>query len=162
MQNQEPKIMKSDLTGDYYIVTKYKDLWGWEMEAKEKFDITDQLKKLWLTPLKIDWNTSDWHHTFNELYEHRFALFIALMRSHPERSWRAYKHADGAIYPWWFIAGIRLPNWTITYHLPVNKREELDDWKITTMANAPERDGHTSNDVIERLKNFYPQQKTND
>jgi len=35
---------------------------------------------------------SDGYHSFNELYEHRNLLFINLMRSNPEISWRANNH----------------------------------------------------------------------
>jgi hypothetical protein len=41
---------------------------------------------------------SDGYHTFGELYDHRAALFIALMLSHPDISWFSDKHDDGSVF----------------------------------------------------------------
>lgn len=96
--------------------------------------------------------TSDGYHTFNELYEHRHALFIALMRSHPEISWRANNHHDGSGMDGWFIAGMRLPTGDISYHLPNLHWTSLDGRGIPTSNRAPyEWDGHKSDDVVKRL-----------
>jgi hypothetical protein len=38
----------------------------------------------------------------------------------------------------------------ITYHLPINRWEDTE-W-AETLEKAPEFDGHTSSDVLERLK----------
>ena len=64
-------------------------------------------------------NISDGYHTFNELYDHRCHLYIALMKTNIEISWRSKKHFDGECYPNWFIAGMNLPSGPITYHLPL-------------------------------------------
>jgi hypothetical protein len=97
---------------------------------------------------------SDGYHTFNELYEHRHALFIALCRhwQMPSLCWRARQHADGSMYDGWFVMGLttmRGKVTQITYHLPIRL------WDRTNFAHtfdyAPEWDGHTSSDVIERL-----------
>lgn len=102
---------------------------------------------------------SDGYHTFNELYAHRHALYIALCRlhwaRHPDRVWRSQRHHDGSTYDGWFILGIEYePGKQITYHLP------LERWDETTWANtekrAPEWDGHTSADVIYRLGKLAP------
>ncbi len=108
-------------------------------------------------PTGVDENTSDWYHTFKELYEHRIALFIALMKCNPKISWRANNHNDWTNWDWWFIAWMHLDSWDISYHLPTDKRKELDWLWITTTLNAPKRDWHTSNDVIERLYKWAPQ-----
>lgn len=96
-------------------------------------------------------NISDGYHTFNELYDHRCALFIALMRSNPEISWRANNHDDGSSFDGWFIAGMHLPSGDITYHLPIDKWNLLDNKCIQTSLRAPKWDGHTPADVVERL-----------
>lgn len=95
--------------------------------------------------------TSDGYHTFNELYEHRFALWIALCKRHP-MSWRAKLHFDGTMYDGWFIVGLKFaPGSQITYHLPLSKWD--DCLGLDTYEKAPcEFDGHTSTDVLERLK----------
>lgn len=110
--------------------------------------------------------TCDGYHTFDELYEHRIILFIALCRllrrqEHAVLSlpgefafvWRSKLHSDGSSFEGWFILGISQEKGEqITYHLPVSK------WEATgfaeTLAQAPEFDGHTSEDVLQRLKSL--------
>lgn len=93
--------------------------------------------------------TEDKYHTMDELYEHRIALFIALMRCNKENSWKSKYHNDGTFYAEWFIAGIHLSSGDITYHLPTYKWAVISD--IKELSYAPEWDGHTSNNVIDRL-----------
>lgn len=94
---------------------------------------------------------SDGYHTFDELYEHRCHLFVALMRSHPDMAWRSMKHADGTMFEGWFIAGMRLPTGDISYHLPSAMWDTLDSAAILTIDTAPKWDGHTASDVVDRL-----------
>lgn len=96
-------------------------------------------------------NVSDGYHTFNELYDHRCHLFIGLLKSNPEISWRAKKHSDGTCYESWFIAGMDLSSGQITYHLPLWMWDMLDNTKVKTFEIAPEWDGHTPQDVVDRL-----------
>lgn len=100
---------------------------------------------------------SDGYHTFNELYDHRITLFIVLCnlmvicnRSDLyEMPWKSKKHSDGTMFDGWFIAGIGTKNGEqITYHLPIAKWNDL---KVKTLPKAPEWDGHTLNDVLDRL-----------
>jgi len=99
----------------------------------------------------------DGYHTFNELYEHRIMLFIALcrvMNNYGVYVWRSKKHSDTSEWEGWFILGIRANRGEqITYHLPDDK------WEFTDFADtrimAPKWDGHTSEDVLERLKKLY-------
>jgi hypothetical protein len=92
---------------------------------------------------------SDGYHTFNELYEHRHALFALNIAVTPEISWKSLKHDDGTMFDGWFIAGMDLPTGMITYHIPIRLWELFGGKELT---NAPKWDGHTSNDVIERIK----------
>jgi len=94
---------------------------------------------------------SDGYHTFDELYDHRCHLFIALMCSNPNLSWRSKKHEDGTMYPSWFIAGMNLPGGQISYHLPLWMWDLLDNGDIDTMECSPKWDGHTPADVVKRL-----------
>lgn len=94
---------------------------------------------------------SDGYHTFDELYAHRCLLFVNLMRSNPKDSWRANNHHDGSGLDGWFIAGMNLPTGSVSYHLPVKMWTLLDGKGITTTNRAPEWDGHTSQDVVDRL-----------
>lgn len=100
----------------------------------------------------------DGYHTFDELYEHRHTLWIALCRtwdtdneSYTHRPWRSKIHSDGSKYEGWFLLGIgKEPKKQISYHLPISKWEETSF--AETLDKAPEFDGHTSDDVLERLK----------
>lgn len=95
-------------------------------------------------------NVSDGYHTFDELYEHRCMLFCALMVAHPDNSWWSYKHSDGSFYDGWIIAGINIPTiGPISYHL--KEKYSLILPNFMEQDRAPEWDGHTSNDVIQRL-----------
>lgn len=97
---------------------------------------------------------SDGYHTFNELYDHRAALTAALFKSLPSDTvYKSKKHHDGTMYDGMFIVGANFPGiGAISYHY------DLDPWwdvfNIREVDNAPEWDGHTPNDVIERLKAY--------
>lgn len=98
---------------------------------------------------------SDGYHTFNELYEHRIVNYIKLCEFVENCSrktvWRSRCHSDGSIYEGWFLLGINTEQGKqITYHLPVSKWEDTNF--ALTLDKAPEFDGHTSADVLERLK----------
>ena len=93
---------------------------------------------------------SDGYHTFDELYEHRHALFGAVVRLYG--GWKSRKQSDGTCYPGWFIAGIKTADGQVTYHLP----DRLwDKFPGTVLEIAPAYDGHTPEDVVSRLKNMW-------
>ncbi len=96
-------------------------------------------------------SVSDGYHTFDELYEHRTALFAALCRLRPDISWRSERHHVGGtdMYPGMFIVGMDLPAGQVTYHC------EADTWDlfrgVPVRANAPVWDGHSPSDVVTRV-----------
>jgi hypothetical protein len=97
---------------------------------------------------------SDGHHTFRELYEHRNVLFTALCRKLMEAGsgdvWRAKAHSDGRTEEEWFVLGWgRASGEQITYHLPISMWDETGF--AIELEKAPEWDGHTGDDVLERL-----------
>lgn len=97
---------------------------------------------------------SDGYHTFDELYDHRITLFAALCRklSYRGSCWISKFHADGTMFEGWFIAGIgKKPGYQITYHIPLGRWHEFVT-NCEELERAPEWDGHTPADVIERLK----------
>ena len=102
----------------------------------------------------ITGETSDGYHTFNELYEHRHALFLALVRSSLDISWMSKKHHDESEMEGWFIAGLELQTGTITYHLPMRLWDACVDTGAEVRYKAPKWDGHTSKDVVERLMKY--------
>ena len=93
---------------------------------------------------KINGNTSDGYHTFNELYHHRAVLFAALQNAYPDLSWKSKLHSDGTMFENMFIAGINTPAGMYTYH------SDMSEWDMFTCAEieyAPEWDGHKPEDV---------------
>lgn len=110
-----------------------------------------------LFPVEIECETgkvSDGYHTFDELYDHRclnFLAFQALWRQAAlpyTSAWKSRKHHDGSAFEGWFIAGMQMPQGQISYHIP---GKYWDLCKAYERETAPEWDGHTSADVIERL-----------
>lgn len=108
---------------------------------------------------------SDGYHTMDELYEHRISLFIALCKVINDwidsegvlaerRTWRSKYHSDGELC---FGTGTQFVMGTndrdgkqISYHIPIERWNETEF--AETLEKAPEWDGHTSADVLERLK----------
>lgn len=98
---------------------------------------------------------SDGYHTFEELYEHRHALFLALcamlnQMGFDYEMWRAKQHADGTMFEGSFIAGVALKSGEqISYHFPLKLWDKAHFMR--TVKQAPIWDGHNSADVVERL-----------
>lgn len=102
--------------------------------------------------------TSDGYHTFNELYEHRIALFLALcanLRMMPiGHVWRSKLHSNGSSFDGWFVLGIGTERGQqITYHLPMSRWSDASRVSVER-DRAPEFDGHTSADVLARLARY--------
>jgi|SRR5215510_12568294 len=103
---------------------------------------------------------SDGYHTFDELYRHRYALFCALAKESASNydhlyCWKSAKHwIDGKledVWPGWFVAGIEINGEMISYHLP------LEYWGLFNgieREEPPPHDGHTSQDVLDRLMSW--------
>jgi hypothetical protein len=92
---------------------------------------------------------SDGYHTFDDLYAHRIALFLALCRA-TGMGWKSRLHANGSSDPGWFLAGMMLPvGGDITYHLPDSAWTTASF--LVTFPRAPSGDGHTSKEVVKRL-----------
>jgi len=96
--------------------------------------------------------TSDGYHTFNELYEHRHILFLAVLTANIDKAWRSKLHSDGTMFDDWFIAGLNTDAGQATYHLPMRIWELFK--YIPELGRAPEWDGHTSNDVLVRIRDM--------
>lgn len=97
-------------------------------------------------------DATDGYHSFNELYAHRVFLFILLAKAHKDLSWKSQKNADStSTYDGWYLAGMHLPTGDISYHLPSETWDRLD---VEELETAPEFDGYTSIDVLNRLKEW--------
>lgn len=117
---------------------------------------------------------SDGYHTFDELYDHRIVLYMALckklnaqdeidksMKAFKEgfafdpngwkrKVWKSKTHSDGSVMEGWFVLGINKEKGEqITYHLPLQYWEGA--YFAEELDKAPEYDGHSSNDVLARL-----------
>jgi hypothetical protein len=104
---------------------------------------------------------SDGYHTFGELYEHRNRLYISLCKTLIDNDtlsdeiWISQLHSDGSSFDGWFIMGInRSKGSQMSYHLPMKYWEECIQF-AEIRDKAPEFDGHTSNDVIKRLTEYF-------
>lgn len=100
---------------------------------------------------------SDGYHTFNELYEFRKLYNAALFNIWAAYNYfpvvKSYKHSDGELCfgGGWFIVSATLPSGQISNHY---KNEDWDLFRCEVVETAPEWDGHTSADVLERLKSL--------
>lgn len=107
---------------------------------------------------KITEDTSDGFHTFKELYDFRMMYNAALFNEWALQSkyevHKSWLHHDGELCfgGGWFIVVAILPKGQISNHYP---SEHWDLFKIpeTETALFP-FDGHTSQDVLSRLKNL--------
>lgn len=98
---------------------------------------------------------SDGYHTFDELYHHRNTLFLALMAMNLPKSWRSIHHSDGKRLNGWFIAGMEIGGKQVTYHMPTEPYwSYMDIVGVNTLETAPEWDGHTSQDVLKRVREW--------
>lgn len=95
-------------------------------------------------------NISDGCHTFGELYDHRAKLFSIICNQDSifEKAWKSKLHNDGTMFDGYFIVGINTPKGQTTYHYEM---KYWDYFHIKELDKAPEWDGHTANEAIERL-----------
>lgn len=114
-------------------------------------------------------DVSDGYHTFNELYEHRSILFLALLRSIQDvnefadyeslhifaRPWYSKQHEDGTMFPGMFIAGMSTDYGSVTYHFDEKYLPLFEKAEIEYLDRAPKWDGHTPEDGLEVLKTLF-------
>ena len=102
---------------------------------------------------------SDGYHTFNELYYYRMLYNAAFFNLLPEK-WvhKSKRHHTGeeCFGGGWFIVMANLPTGQISNHY------ELKDWdlfKVPEKEFADEWDGHTPQEVAERLYKYLQQEQ---
>lgn len=106
----------------------------------------------------------DGYHTFDELYEFRMlyhAAFVNALAQHAhdtqfgdgQRTVKSMKHSDGELCfgGGWFIVVTDLPAGQISNHYEV---KHWDLFKVPAVDTPPAFDGHTPDDVAERLREF--------
>lgn len=107
-------------------------------------------------PHQADGQTSDGHHTFDELYRFRLlynaALFNEWARQSSIETVRSWRHFEGELCfgGGWFIVMAQLPTGQISNHYPA------EAWDLFHQVDAQERawrwDGHNAHDVATRLE----------
>lgn len=105
---------------------------------------------------------TDSYHTMQELYDMRLALCVKLFESLyaeeligkdllSREPWvvKSKLHNDGTMFPGYFIIAANLAKGQISFHYEL---KHWDKFQIPEVEQIPwEYDGHTSQDVIERL-----------
>jgi hypothetical protein len=91
----------------------------------------------------VNGDISDGYHTFEELYDHRVALYLALCKM---TGWPAYYKKD---YESWICVYLETPEGQVSYHVPSGYLDMVQ----TFAKESPDHkwDNHTSNDVLYRI-----------
>ena len=101
-------------------------------------------------------DVSDGYHTFNELYHHRAVLFSIICNQNARYAWKSKLHADGTMYDNMFIVGMNLPIkgalYPVTYHYDIEPYWDM--FNVKELERAPNWDGHTPWDAVDRLERF--------
>ena len=118
-------------------------------KATNRWDVIVNYLADLIEPQPIDGNTSDGYHTFDELYHHRAVLFSVIVENFATRAWKSKLHADGTMYEGMFIVGIETPDGQATYHYDVEPYWDM--FRCKEIDRAPEWDGHTPDQAIERI-----------
>lgn len=122
---------------------------GLNFDATWKIDEVNVRLADLIEPEPITGETSDGYHTFNELYDHRAKLFSVIVAVFSGRSWKSKKHSDGTMFDDMFIVGIDTPKGQATYHYYIDPYWDM--FKCREIEKAPEWDGHTPEQAIERI-----------
>lgn len=146
----ETRVLAIQL-GEHEFVSAHEGDWIILNDESGVYPIPDEFFKQFY--VKNPSEISDGYHTFNELYQHRILIYMALCKNvvadHPV--WRSKVHSDDSVWDGWFILGInKAHDEQITYHLPIALWD--DCFFAETLDKAPTFDGHSSDDVLERLK----------
>ena len=100
---------------------------------------------------------SDGYHTFDELYEFRKMYNAALFNMFSAYNYfpvvKSHRHSDGELCfgGGWFIVSATLPTGQISNHY---ENKDWDLFRCEVVETAPVWDGHTSADVLERLRSL--------
>ena len=94
---------------------------------------------------------SDGYHTFDDLYEHRCILYSVICNQNKDKAWKSKLHSDGTMYDDMFIVGLETPAGMTSYHYSM---KYWDLFKVKEISNAPEWDGYTPEDVLQRLQSL--------
>jgi len=142
MSDKKELLVKTD------VITCIDEVW-----TPHNWGLKERLNNLPTTT--IDGNTSDGYHTFNELYHHRAMLFKTICETYYQYAWKSMQHDDpesNPMYDGMFIVGIETPEGQATYHYDVDPYWDL--FNVREIARAPEWDGHTPEEALERIQSL--------
>lgn len=103
--------------------------------------------------MKDNSQISDGYHTFAELYEHRHALFLNLVRIFVDQYKYCYICFDH--YEGWDLITIPVRGISVGYHIPISYRKYYA-WGLIHISKEDQEkmykeDPYTSQDVVNRL-----------
>ena len=144
---KDGNLYKEGEKGTAFIWMKMND---WFVKEDEETCIykDEEFKKIFTEEIG---SISDGYHTFDELYYHRMRLFSVICNQNWKKAWKSKLHSDGTMFENYFIVGVKTVDGEATYHYHM---EHWDDFDVKEIERAPEWDGHTSDDVLERLKDL--------
>ena len=142
------KLKKSDASKEQCTIDQHGEIHRLRDELK-RYKQAEQEGRLVVLPETGIGDLSDGYHTFNELYHHRAILFSVICNEHPDISWKSKLHHGGTMFDGMFIVGINTPEGQATYHYDINPYWDM--FRVRELEKAPEWDGHTSEQAIERI-----------
>lgn len=95
---------------------------------------------------------TDTYHTFNQLYHQRAILFSIICNLFPHLCYKSKLHSDGTMFEGMFVVGINTLKGQFSYHYDIEPYWEY--FKVPEVERAPEWDGHTEDDALERLSSL--------
>lgn len=120
----------------------------WSNAPRRRCEDSYIVKREFYSPFEPE-EFHDGYHSVAELYKQRSYLFCCFL--HVYGGWKSRIHADGSSYEGYFIAGCELDGKPITFHLP---DRFWDICPVGELARGKEWDGHTSLDVLRRMRHF--------
>jgi len=142
------------------IAEENSDLWGNNKRLMIPLNEALVIVKEQLDAVEITEDTSDGYHTFKELYEFRRLYNTALFNEWAkEKKYKVHKskwHSDGelAFGGGWFIVVAELPTGQISNHY---EDKYWDSFRCEARELPNTFDGHTAQDVADRLQQFLDQ-----
>jgi len=140
LKNSREQIFQCKTCKKYFVFNKFQN-YGY----RTKFEPYELVR----VPHTGIGDLSDGYHTFNELYHHRAVLFRVICSCFPDLAWKSKRHHDGTMYNGMFIVGIQTPAGQATYHYDINPYWDM--FRVKELPKAPEWDGHTPTQAIERI-----------
>lgn len=164
-QVSQPNPANPDVEVEDMLIMNFADLydarskstdrtWADKLIAEQKSALLAWRDQAVAQARRVDENTSDGYHTFRELYDFRRLFNAALFNEWAAQGkyevHKSFKHHDGelAFGGGWFVVMATLPTGQISNHYEANAWSQFH---IEVRERADEWDGHTPQDVLQRL-----------